>query len=184
MLGLDDLRFEVRYRCGRALAAILDRNLHVRLAPERVYAAVHREVTVSRPVWESRSLLDRLEDYRGERSFVDQFVVNRASQSLEHVFTLLSLVLPAEPLKVAFRGLHTDDQRLRGTALEYLEVVLPAPVRERLWPFLETSPAPAARARPREEVLNDLLRSNQSIILNLEELRRREPKRSTRLETR
>ena len=34
---------------------------------------------------------------------------------------MLSLVLPTEALKVAYRGLHTDDQTLRGTALEYLE---------------------------------------------------------------
>jgi hypothetical protein len=61
----------------------------------------------------------------------------QASQSLGHVFTLLALVLPAEPLRVAFRGLHSDDQRLRGTALEYLESVLPRDVRDLLWRFLE-----------------------------------------------
>ena len=72
-----------------------------------------------------------------QRSFVDEFVQDRASQSLAHVFTLLSLVLPAEPLRTAFRALHTNDQRLRGTALEYLEGVLPQDLRQRLWPFLE-----------------------------------------------
>ncbi len=45
------------------------------------------------------------------------------SQSLAHVFTLLSLVLPREPLQIAFRSLHADDRQLRGTALEYLEGV-------------------------------------------------------------
>jgi hypothetical protein len=53
------------------------------------------------------------------------------------VFTLLGLVLPSEPLRVAFRGLHSDDRRLRGTALEYLDSVLPRDIRDCLWRFLE-----------------------------------------------
>ena len=85
----------------------------------------------------------------------------------------MSLVLPAEPLRIAFRGLHTDDQNLRGTALEYLEGVLPPDIRERLWPFLDDPRPERTGGRPREEILEDLLRSNQSINLNLEELKRR-----------
>ena len=38
--------------------------------------------------------------------------------------------------------LHTSDPVLRGTALEYLEGVLPPDIRDRLWPFLGDSPAP------------------------------------------
>ena len=53
--------------------------------------------------------------------FVDDFVRDRANQSLAHVFTLLSLVLPREPLQIAFRGLHSQDRMLRGLALEFLE---------------------------------------------------------------
>jgi hypothetical protein len=130
-------------------------------------------VAVSRLVWESHQLLDRLEDTESA-SMVDQFVRARASRSLAHVFTLLSLVLPAEPLQIAFRGLQTDDQNLRGTALEYLEGVLPPDIRGRLWPYLEDQRASARTAtRPREEILEDLLKSQQSIVLNLEELKRR-----------
>jgi len=71
---------------------------------------------------------------------------------------------------------------LRGTALEYLEGVVPAQIRERLWPFLEDE-RPASRVvRPRQEILEDLLRSHPSIKLNLEELKRRgskEPSQTT-----
>jgi len=74
---------------------------------------------------------------------------------------------------ISFRSLYTDDQNLQGTALEYLEGVLPPPIRERLWPFLEDRRPAARPARPRDEILADLLRSNHSIMLNLEELRRR-----------
>jgi hypothetical protein len=86
---------------------------------------------------------------------------------------MLSLVLPAEPLQVAFRALHTDDPNLRGTALEYLEATLPTDIRDRLWAFLEQQPPSHPGARPREAILEDLLRSDRSIRLNLEELRRR-----------
>jgi hypothetical protein len=172
LFGLDDQRFEVRYQCGRSLAAILKNNPDIRIDERRIYDIVVREVAVGRPVWESRRLLDQLPDHE-ERSFVDDFVKARTSQGLAHVFTLLSLVLPSEPLQIAYRGLHTDQQGLRGTALEYLEGVLPPIVRARLWPFLD-DPRPASRpARPREQILEELLRSNASIVLNLEELERR-----------
>jgi AAA family ATP:ADP antiporter len=172
MLGLDDLRFEVRFQCGHSLASLLEKNPRVEISRERIFAVVMREVAVGRPVWESRRLLDEL-DVKDEVSFVDEFVRDRAGQSLAHVFTLLSTVLPREPLLISFRSLYTDDQNLQGTALEYLEGMLPPPIRERLWPFLEDRRPAARSTRPRDEILADLLRSNHSIMLNLEELRRR-----------
>jgi hypothetical protein len=52
--------------------------------------------------------------------------------------------------------------------------VLPADIRDRLWPFVESgSPHKGAPSRPREDIVADLLRSNESIQLNIEELRRR-----------
>jgi hypothetical protein len=137
-----------------------------------VFAVVMREAAVGRPVWESRRLLDQFDAWDGV-SYVDAFVRDRAGQSLHHVFTLLSLVLPREPLQIAFRSLHTDDRHLQGTALEYLESVLPPTIRQRLWPYLEDRRPPQRGDRPREKILEELLRSNMSIQLNLEELKRR-----------
>jgi hypothetical protein len=176
LLGLDDTRFEVRFQCGRSLAAILDRNRLVQINRERIFEVVRREVTVSRPVWQSHRLLDAISDERN--TFVDEFIKDRAGQSLAHVFVLLSLVLPATPLQIAYRGLHTDDPALRGTALEYLEGVLPPDIRDRLWPFLGTNARVEGLPRARAEILADLLRSNDSIVLKLEELRRRSGPRS------
>ena len=123
---------------------------------------VLREVAVGRPVWESHRLLDGMDDPE-QPSFVDEFIKDRTSQGLAHVFTLLSLVQPAEPLQIAYRGLLTGDENLRGTALEYLEGTLPPAIRARLWPFLEDRRAPNRAARPRDEILRDLLRSHPSI---------------------
>jgi hypothetical protein len=169
MIALDDLRFAVRCQAGRSLGAILERNPLLKIDRERILDVVLKEVTVGRAVWEGRRLLD---DQRTDTP-VDAFVRDRAGESLAHVFTLLSLVLPREAIQLAFRGLHTDDEHLRGTALEYLDTVLPGTIKQRLWPFLD--PRPARRSMPsRDEAIAALLRSNRSILLNIEELRRRD----------
>ena len=69
--------------------------------------------------------------------------------SLTHVFRLLSLIFEKDPLRVALRGLHTDDPYLRGTALEYLENLLPTDIFSRLSGYLpEDGPLPATEAKP------------------------------------
>jgi hypothetical protein len=171
LAGLDDARFEVRYRCGRALARIHRRAPDAVIESARIFAAVLKEAVVDRGVWESQRLLD--EEPPEEEEFVDELVRDRASRSLEHVFTLLSLAFPRRPLVLAFHGLYTDDEHLRGTALEYLEGVLPADVRAALWPYLEDSRPPERSPQSRAEALERLLRSHGSIQLNLEEARRR-----------
>lgn len=171
MLGLDDMRFEVRYQCARSLAAVAQRNPQVRIDARFIFEVVEREVAVGRPVWESNRLLHGL-DVQEEHMFVDEFVKDRAGRSLAHVFTLLALVFPPETLQIAFRGLQSTDRNLRGTALEYLESVLPPGIRTRLWPFLEDSRPPSRTTRPREEILADLVRSNESIMLNIQALKR------------
>jgi hypothetical protein len=173
VFGLDDVRFEVRFHCARSLALILEKNPRIRIDRERVFDVVLAEVEVGRPVWEGHRLLREIEA-EDERFFADEFVKDRASRSLGHVFTLLSLVLPSEPLQIAFRGLHTEDDKLRGTALEYLESMLPKTIREGLWPYLEERPhTRGVTQRPREQILADLMRSHQSIAVSLEELRMR-----------
>jgi len=171
--GLSDRRFEVRFQCGRALAVVKGKMPKLRIPEKRIFEAIRREVTVSRAVWESHRLLDRAEDAEGS-PFIDEFLRTRTSRSLQHVFTLLSLVLPADPLRIAFHGLHTEDRHLRGTALEYLESVLEPDIRSRLWPLLEKAEgAPAAGTRSRDELLAELMKSHQSIQVSLEEMRRK-----------
>jgi ATP:ADP antiporter, AAA family len=124
--SLFDSRFEVRFQSGRALAQIQDRTPDMSVDHSLITKAVLQELAVSREVWESRSIIDR-----GEHE--------TSNVSAEHVFRLLSLVLPRDPLKVAYRGLHSGDAYLKGMALEYLDGVLPAEVRETIWPVLEVA---------------------------------------------
>lgn len=171
LAGLEDQRFEVRYRCGRALSRLAQLDPSLRMDAGQVLAAVLREVAVDRGVWQSQRLLDQADD-EGWSPVEDELIRDRANRSLEHVFTMLALVLPRQPLRVAFRGLHTDDAHLRGTALEYLESTLPEDIRRALWPFLEDHRAARATPRPSDAALRELLESHQSIVVNLEKLRR------------
>ena len=160
LLALDDVRFDVRFHAARSLAAIVDKNPRVRFDRERIVEVILREIAAGRPVWDSR----RLVEASVAATPLDAVVRERASQSLAHVFTLLSLVLPREPLQIAFRSLEGDDKHLRGTALEYLESVLPSSVRPQLWPYLVYQPLKSVEKR--DNAIPELLRSSNSHTLH------------------
>jgi hypothetical protein len=168
--GLADPRFEVRYRCGLALSRLLGRAGALAVDPAAIRTAVLREVHVDRGVWEGHRVLDRLEDEEWSPMF-DEVLRDRASRGLQHVFTMLALILPREPLQLAYRGLYAS-ATLRGTALEYLEAVIPADIRAALWTFLEDTRTVAPPARSRDDVLRELMESRASIAIDLQKLRR------------
>jgi hypothetical protein len=167
LLGLDDLRFEVRAQCARSLAVMFAKHPALTIDRARVFGVVNREVGVSRPVWEGRQLLDGAIDVDDASAQLHAAVSRRASHALTHVFTLLSLVLPAEPVRIAYAGLQTTDKGLRGTALEYLDATLPADIRNGLWPFLDVSADRPRSSRSRDEIVAELMNANQSIQLHL-----------------
>jgi hypothetical protein len=165
--GLRDARFEVRFQCGRALDYLRQHHPQLEFPSAEVYAALTRELSVSKSIWRSRRILDKREGSE-EYSYLDSLIKDRANQNLEHVFSLLALVLPREPLMAAFRGLHEEDRAFRSLALEYLETVLPRDLRDRLWVILdEEDRAPARTVDPEEEraLLESLLRSNVQLEL-------------------
>ncbi|MBN2564909.1 MAG: hypothetical protein JXB46_04285, partial [Candidatus Eisenbacteria bacterium] len=147
LAGLRDPDFEVRLRCCRALGAITAQAPDIQVNPEAVFEAVKREAMLRR----------------------EELVTAGSGVFLEHVFTLMSLVLPREPLRVAFHGLRATDEHLRGTALEYLETALPQWLRELLWPYLEDHRPEARRGSSREGALRELMESRTSIMLNPED---------------
>ena len=138
-----------------------------------IHAVVRDEVQVDRRVWESHRLLDPHDE---ETPFLEETLRRRSNRSLEHVFTLLSLLLPEQPLLVAYKGILTEDRTLRGTALEYLDSVVPDDVRSSLWPLLDAPSRASAEIdeEERKRRLEELLRSNASIQMSLDELHRSE----------
>jgi len=131
--ALSDPDFDVRYRAGAVLAKLAAEGHLTNVTEEEVFEAVRRELLADPTEWRTRQLV---EDLVASSHVGDDDV--RVPSGLEHVFRVLGLVLPAEPLRIALHAMQVDDPALRGTALEYLESILPPDVRAQLWPLLET----------------------------------------------
>jgi len=153
LLGLSDPRFDVRAQCGQALAALTEHNPSLEVSRAVVFEAAGRELRAGAADW-------------GEEG---------ASRGLEHVFALLSLVLEREPLKIALWAVRGDEAALRGTALEYLENVVPETVRDALWPRLGVARRGDRSARPVRELIADL-RASAAVSGLRGALRRRVPR--------
>ena len=144
LTALDGFDFEIRLRCGRALLALTDDHAELLQPFPAALALVERELSGG-----------------GEMHLVR-----------EHVFNLLALALEREPVRIAARAFTTEDAYVRGTALEYLETVLPARMFAALRPMLATTGPPPARRRPATEVRAELIRAGATMTVSLDELRR------------
>lgn len=189
--ALFDPSFDVRYRSGAALARLVSDGQLAPIATDDAFGIVRRELQSERSMLDSRCMLDEL--FAAAEPETESDPVPPAGTGLEHLFTLLGLALPPEPLRVALHAVQTDDPELRGTALEYLESVLPQDLRDLLWPLLEggademratlpelpkhaiaaiapvalPAPPPARKARPVDELVSALQQSYPSIVAKL-----------------
>lgn len=138
LLGLSDARFDVRFECAAALSRLKSGAPQLRTPEWDVYDQVLRELT---------------------EGTADHPVQRRT----ELVFNLLALVLEREPLRIAYRAIRSEtDPTMRGTALEYLENVLPERVRQALWPLLGLPTRSPADASRRRDLVAELLRRSRS----------------------
>ncbi len=152
--GLVDEEFNVRYSCARALARMQSRNSALIIAKETVFAAVHREVDVKHEEWDGRRLTSV--EGAGEEDAPATDSEAPVHRSLEHVFNVLGLILDRDALKLALRAVLSSDANLRGTALEYLENVLPEDLRRDLWRHLDIGHHAPGAKRSAADVLNEL----------------------------
>jgi hypothetical protein len=144
LAALDGFDFEVRLRCARSVLALTDEH------PE-LLTPFPAALTLAERALRSGSDMHRVRD---------------------HVFNLLALALEREPVRIAARAFTTEDAYVRGTAMEYLETVLPAGVFSALQPLLAArGPAPAHR-RSATEVRAELIRAGTTMTVSLDELRR------------
>jgi len=161
MRGLGDPRFEVRFSCALGVSRICSIDDTLRPQPEHIYAAALEEIAIAERLSEMPRVLDHYDD-QGD-SMLSDALWKSTDIRLEHIFRLLSLCLPREPLHVAFQALHTNDKYLRGTALEYLESILPTGIRESLLTFLEGFSRPPAKSRPADHIAKELIQSRDRI---------------------
>lgn len=156
--GLDDTEFNVRYSCARALARMRRRDAELSLSEVTIYQVVRREVEVDSVSWSRRELVTAV-DLPVDLAAAPIEPASHANYSLEHVFNLLSLVLDPDALYLSLQAVFSKDRTLRGTALEYLENVLPDDIRAGLWPHLgQTVPKPGPH-RGVGELVEELRRS-------------------------
>ena len=128
-MALEEPSFGLREAAASALAALHERSGISSLSHERVLEEVRRELDSGEPV----------------------------DRQLPHLFALLSLWLERDPLQIAWAAMKTNDRALRGTALEYLNNVLPDDVFPRLRSlFGASSVFFAARQRSVAQVEDDL----------------------------
>lgn len=141
--GLGARGFEVKYRSARALRDLVDADPALAVSADVVHDL-------------ALSAIEEARSKRAERG--------RVERRIDHVFTILSLAYGKEPMRVAARALHGRDARLRGTALEYLDNVLPDRLATALKPILGVPEAPRSSVprsdRPSGEVLAELLEAS------------------------
>jgi hypothetical protein len=136
--ALDDAGFAVRASSAAALAALHEKSAEIKVSQDEVFERVREEL--GRPS-------------AGERH-------------LAHVFTLLSLGLEPEPLRIAWAALRGRDRALRGTALEYLDTVLPGEIFEALHRRCGGETPVKAVPRPAAQVEADLRASSVNLRLD------------------
>lgn len=124
---------EVRYRAALALSEVIHEDRGLIPDPAAVYALALSEV--------AQGPLDRA--------------------GIDHVFALLALSLHRGSLELARQGLLSEDRKLRGTALEYLESLLPDAVRAPLVAALSehAGPRDQAEKQANADLLGELRRS-------------------------
>ena len=153
--GLSESDFELRERCARALLALRRRDAKLRPPHSLVLSTVQRELDVSAQIWQSRGAAAAVND-----PALSQIAALSSNRSLQHVFTILCLRLDPDELELALRALGEQDAKLRGTALEYLENVIPGEVKPGLWPHLaDHRPVQRHATRSNRELADELKRS-------------------------
>ncbi len=183
--ALRDPVFEVRVQVGIALGHLLADDT-LTADRETVFEIALHELTTGRATWSAArpgTSIDveppedegrrssNVDSGNGARSDLppapkdESAELDELRRGLGHVFALLGLVLDREPLSIAYRALRAEDPALRGTAFEYLDVVLPAHLRDVLVPLLgDVKPPPRSRERGSKELAAELLRSQAGML--------------------
>ena len=132
LLGLKDSEFNAGYPCARTLSRMQSRNSELHMQSDTLFHAVRLEVDVPSEIWSDQVLtIDTTLPVDAAQDNAEN--LGRVNRSLEHMFTVLSLCLDADALRLPMQALYSRDQNLRGTALEYWENVPPDDTRQALW---------------------------------------------------
>jgi len=130
--ALEDPDFDVRRQVVRGLDDIATHGVPVPVERPTALAAVARELGA--PAGASNA------------------------ERIEHVLRLLGLVFDRDAFRLAWSALGSSDAKLRGTALEYLDNVLPSGIKASLFALVPEPRAPKSE-RINQELIDELRRS-------------------------
>jgi AAA family ATP:ADP antiporter len=88
-------------------------------------------------LWYEHALF-ALYDNRKSTDLLEQLLREKIHQGRERVFRLLGLLLPPAVAHAAYRAILEKDHSRRANAIEYLDNVLPVPLKKWVMPLLET----------------------------------------------
>jgi hypothetical protein len=165
---LGESEFELRFRAAEGLLEIHRGNSQLHIATDRVFDAAEREALECRRLWATRVALD---PRVSTTPAVESGEGRRVIHGISYIWTLLLTVLTPEPLELAIRGLGDGNSAHRGTALEYLENVVPKQVLLALRPLLEDAELPARSIRDRTSILSEIMRDRSKEVIDLSTLR-------------
>lgn len=157
---------------GLFTAVRLDRRLAVRWHASRALVRMPTEVVTQ--VITRAAVLERVRHELANESGIPLADVamegaweakrERDAMRLEHVLNLLALVLDKEPLRLAQRAFRSGGRATRGTALEYLDNVLPPDLFQGLRDLAGAGTPSVRSQRSREQMVADLQRSTRASV--------------------
>ena len=161
--ALRDDVFAVRARAAAALAVVVARTGSSALEQAEIWDAVRRELDHSE-AGEPPLLAASDRPASPQLTPSESHSAPHAPHVIELVFALLGVCLEREAVALSLQAILGNDSRLRGTALEYLDNVLPPDIRERVWPFLRAARSERPK-RATQAIVQELLTSSTHLRL-------------------
>jgi hypothetical protein len=159
--ALFDEVFNVRYQAALSLARLTSEYPELEVPRDRIIEAAIAELGRGTAAW-ARYVAAEAD---AESPLFDAALRARTGRGVELVMSMLASILEREPLRLACRALFSDDAALRGTALEYLDNVLPEPIKRAGMPFLDEldrmQQKGAGQRRAHPEIVRELLSSGE-----------------------
>jgi hypothetical protein len=157
--GLEDPDFDVQLECVRSALRVAG-EADLKLPRAQGLAVVERALEVDDRTWEHHG---RRRQSAEMSALLEPGDLRRIDRNLEFVFTALALVFGRDEMASTVRALHSGDLALRGTALEYLQTILPERVRAMLGSRIPGGDRARVTRRRADELADALLHSSATL---------------------
>ena len=141
-MGLEEPDQNVRLRCAQGLETIRRRHPHLNMNDERLLAIVTRE---------ANTLSGEYIDLNAQ-----QGAGNPDHERVQLLFFLFGALFDPETIDLCVRALQSGDRNLEGTALEYLENIVPLETWAKLQPVLAPGRRRTKKQRSSKQVEREL----------------------------